>query len=157
MMLKNKKNKVEILGDGSNNQRSFNVPIWEKLGFKSYAAYIETTAAQESVSANGEFLEKDKTPLEDTIEVCESMKMANPPHPSELLEEIMIGHDMEDVAVGMGIEIDELQILLKGDMVFSEEIALRISKYFRTSQEMWLRLQKQYDEWNDPLNTENKK
>lgn len=78
------------------------------------------------------------------------IKMANPPHPAELLEEIMSGHQFEEVAKGLGIENAELQTLLTGKVPFTEEIALRISKCFQTSSEMWLRLQSQYDEWNNP-------
>ena len=68
-------------------------------------------------------------------------------HPGEILRE-----DMEDcsltakhLADSLRIKIEDLMAILGGQRALSADMALRLARYFGTSAEYWLNLQKSYD------------
>ena len=80
--------------------------------------------------------------------------MFNPPHPGELLREIIAGlreesgqaFTYEEVADLIGTTRKTLSAILNSKQSVSSEMALRLSAAFPTaSPELWLRLQAQYD------------
>lgn len=70
-----------------------------------------------------------------------------PIHPGEHLLE-MVSNDNLDLA-GLASELDmtheHLIALLRGQMRFSRDAAMRISRRFETTAEFWLNLQARYD------------
>ena len=72
------------------------------------------------------------------------------PYPGIYLKEIMFENDIfaEDLADDLGISEDELFLILNGKSKITEELANKLSEVTETSAEVWINLQKSYDESN---------
>jgi addiction module HigA family antidote len=75
------------------------------------------------------------------------MRMYNPAHPGEVLREFMGEMTVSDLAEHLGVTRVTLSRLINGNSGVSAEMALRLSEAFRTSPELWLNMQTQYDLW----------
>lgn len=79
------------------------------------------------------------------------MRMHNPPHPGEVLNELCIkplGLSVTEAAKALGVSRKTLSALINGRAGVSPEMAIRLSKVFNTSAESWLQQQMQYDLWH---------
>lgn len=79
------------------------------------------------------------------------MKMHNPPHPGEVLNELCIEPldlSVTEAARGLGVSRKTLSAILNGRAGISPEMAVRLSIAFNTSAESWLNQQLQYDLWH---------
>lgn len=75
-------------------------------------------------------------------------RMHNPPHPGAVLREwLPEGMTVTDAAANLHIARVTLSKILNGSAGISADMALRLSKWFGTSPDMWLGLQTQYDLW----------
>lgn len=75
-------------------------------------------------------------------------RMHNPPHPGAVLREwLPEGMTVTDAAAALHIARVTLSKILNGSAGISADMALRLSKWFGTSPDMWLGLQTQYDLW----------
>jgi len=73
-----------------------------------------------------------------------------PLHPGLIVKETLIdstGLSVTEAACRLKVTRTTLSRLLNGHSNISPEMALRLSKFFNTSVEMWLNLQTQYDAW----------
>jgi addiction module HigA family antidote len=78
------------------------------------------------------------------------MKMHNPPHPGEVLQELCLKPEnltVSKAARGLGVSRKTLSAILNGRAGISPEMAVRLSIAFNTSAESWLNQQNQYDLW----------
>lgn len=78
------------------------------------------------------------------------MTMHEPLHPGEIVKDALIdgaGLSVTEAASKLGISRTALSRLLNGHAGISPEMALRLSKLLRTSIEMWINIQAQYDMW----------
>lgn len=69
-------------------------------------------------------------------------------HPGEQLrEEFMrpFGLSARHLAQDIDLPIDRVQALIEQEQPFTSDIALRLSRYFGTTPEFWLNLQRDYD------------
>lgn len=76
------------------------------------------------------------------------MPMKNPPHPGRIVREDCVeplGLTITEAAKVLGVTRQALNNLVNGKAGISPEMAVRISKAFGGSPEMWLRLQVNYD------------
>lgn len=76
------------------------------------------------------------------------MLMKNPPHPGRIVRQECIeplGLTVTEVAGRLGVKRQTLNNLLNGKAGISPEMAIRLSKAFGSSAEVWLGLQMQYD------------
>ena len=79
------------------------------------------------------------------------MEMRDPAHPGEVLKDLCLeplGLTVTEVAQALGVARKTLSELINGKAGVSTEMALRLSKAFRTTPEFWLDLQQQYDLWH---------
>jgi addiction module HigA family antidote len=73
-----------------------------------------------------------------------------PTHPGEiLLEEFLKPLEMTqaEAAQKMGISTNRLNELIRGKRGVTPDTALRLSKLLKTSAEVWMRLQNDFDLW----------
>ena len=78
------------------------------------------------------------------------MEMYDPPHPGELLKELYLeplGLTVTEAAAALGVSRKTLSALLNRRCGVSPEMALRLSKAFDTSPQVWLGMQQDYDLW----------
>jgi antitoxin HigA-1 len=78
------------------------------------------------------------------------MPIHSPLHPGFLVKNALIdntGLTVTDAAQRLGITRTTLSRLLNGHMSISPEMALRLSKFFGNSINIWINLQAQYDVW----------
>lgn len=78
------------------------------------------------------------------------MKMHNPPHPGELIDEMYLQPlelTVTSAAKALGVTRQALSELVNGKTGISIDMARRLSKAFDTTPELWLNLQVQYDLW----------
>jgi len=78
------------------------------------------------------------------------MKMHNPPHPGEVLNELCLkpmGLTVTKAATALGVSRKTLSSILNGRAGISPEMAVRLSIAFDTTAESWLNQQVQYDLW----------
>jgi len=78
------------------------------------------------------------------------MKMHEPLHPGVIVKDALIdgaGLTVTAAAAKLGVTRTTLSRLLNGHIGISPEMALRLSKLFGTSIEMWINVQSQYDIW----------
>jgi len=79
------------------------------------------------------------------------MEMHDPAHPGEVVKELCLeplGLTVTEAAQALGVARKTLSELVNGRAGVSTEMALRLSKAFRTTPEFWLDLQQQYDLWH---------
>jgi antitoxin HigA-1 len=80
------------------------------------------------------------------------LKRGLPPvHPGEILKELFIeplGLTQAEFAQNLGITRKTLSMLLNEHQGVSAEMALRLSKAFNTSPDLWLNLQREFDLWH---------
>ncbi len=78
------------------------------------------------------------------------MIMHEPLHPGLIVKDALIdntGMSVTEAAERLGVSRTTLSRLLNGHAGISPEMALRLSKLFNTSIEMWVNIQAQYDVW----------
>lgn len=78
------------------------------------------------------------------------MVMHNPLHPGLIVKDALIDNTdltVTEAANRLGVTRTTLSRLLNGKSGISPEMALRLSKLFGNSIEMWVNLQAQYDVW----------
>jgi addiction module HigA family antidote len=76
------------------------------------------------------------------------MPMKNPPHPGRIVRQDCIeplGLTVTEAARVLGVTRQALNNVVNGKAGISPEMAVRLSKAFGGSSEMWLRLQVNYD------------
>jgi addiction module HigA family antidote len=74
--------------------------------------------------------------------------MKNPPHPGRIIRRDCIeplGLTITSAAQALGVTRQALNNLVNGKAGISPEMAVRLSKAFGSSPDMWLRLQVNYD------------
>ncbi len=74
----------------------------------------------------------------------------NPPHPGEVIRELCLkplGLSVTRAAKALGVTRKTLSELVNGRAGVSPEMAIRLSKAFNTTPEIWLKHQIQYDLW----------
>lgn len=69
-------------------------------------------------------------------------------HPGEYLIDLIEEYSLtqEDFAKRLGITPEIIRKLIRGETDISSDIALKLSEFTGTSSELWLNLQKQYDQ-----------
>jgi len=80
----------------------------------------------------------------------EHMLQFDPPHPGEILKtDYLIPLDLTvtEVANGLGIARKNLSAILNEKAGISPEMAIRLSKAFDTTPDLWMNLQANYDLW----------
>ena len=78
------------------------------------------------------------------------MEMFNPPHAGAVLKELYLSEykiSVTALALMIGVSRVTASELVNGKNRVSAEMALRLSKAFKTSPEFWLNIQQQYDLW----------
>ena len=78
------------------------------------------------------------------------MGMHNPPHPGGIIRRqclAPLGVSVTEAAAGLGVTRQALSDLVNEKADLSVEMAIRLSKAFGSSPEMWLGLQMAYDLW----------
>ena len=76
------------------------------------------------------------------------MPMKNPPHPGRIVRQDCVeplGLTITEAAKALGVTRQALNNLVNGKAGISPEMAVRLSKAFGGSPEMWLRLQVNFD------------
>lgn len=77
--------------------------------------------------------------------------MFNPPHPGEVIKELCLdplGLSVTAAAEALGVSRKTLSAILNCRAGISPEMAIRLSKAFGTTPEVWLKEQMQYDLWH---------
>ena len=85
-----------------------------------------------------------------TVTEVRIMKMHDPPHPGEVLQELCVeplGLTVTEVARALGVSRKTLSSILNRRAGISPEMAIRLSIAFDTTAESWLSQQTQYDLW----------
>ncbi len=78
------------------------------------------------------------------------MEMYNPPHPGEILKEEYIKPlhlSITEAALKLGVSRKALSDVVNEKAGISSVMALRLSKAFNTTPELWLGMQLDYDLW----------
>ena len=76
------------------------------------------------------------------------MPMKNPPHPGRIVRQDCVeplGLTITEAAQVLGVTRQALNNVVNGKAGISPEMAVRLSKAFGATPEMWLRLQVNYD------------
>ena len=79
------------------------------------------------------------------------MQMHRPAHPGEVLRELYLEPlklTVTDVARALGVTRKAFSELVNGRSGVSTSMALRLSKAFGTTPELWLNMQQNHDLWN---------
>ena len=78
------------------------------------------------------------------------MRMHNPPHPGEVLKELVLepmGLSIAATAQALGVSRKHLSGIINGHHSVTPEMAKRLSLAFDSSAEHWLLMQMSYDLW----------
>jgi addiction module HigA family antidote len=75
------------------------------------------------------------------------MAMKNPPHPGGVVKDCIedLGLSVTDAAKVLDVTRPTLSRVINGRSAISPEMAIRLSKAFGSTPEMWLRMQTAYD------------
>ena len=76
------------------------------------------------------------------------MRMKNPPHPGRIVRQECIeplGLTITAAAAALGVTRQALNNLVNGKAGISPEMAIRLSKVFGSSPDVWLSIQMDYD------------
>jgi len=77
-------------------------------------------------------------------------KIHKPPHPGEVLLELKmkpLGISISDVAKNIGVNKKTIKEIISKHAAVTADIAIRLSKAFGTTAELWLEMQYSYDLW----------
>jgi addiction module HigA family antidote len=69
-------------------------------------------------------------------------------HPGEILQEeflIPMGISAYKLSKSIGVQQTRISLIIKGERGITADTAMRLSKYFGTSPEFWMNLQREYD------------
>ncbi|MCG8310237.1 MAG: HigA family addiction module antitoxin [Cytophagales bacterium] len=69
-------------------------------------------------------------------------------HPGEVLQEeflIPMGISAYRLAKSIGVQQTRISLIIKGERGITADTAMRLSKYFGTTPEFWMNLQREYD------------
>jgi len=75
-------------------------------------------------------------------------RQAPPVHPGEILEQEFIkplGLNMHQLALALRVPANRVGQIVDGERGITAETALRLARYFGTSAEFWMNLQKRYE------------
>lgn len=75
----------------------------------------------------------------------------NPVHPGSVLKEMYLeplGISVTELAANLGVARRTISLLVNEHSGISAEMALRLSRAFNTSAELWLNMQQRYDLWH---------
>ncbi|QBC44452.1 HigA family addiction module antitoxin [Iodobacter fluviatilis] len=75
------------------------------------------------------------------------MRMHNPAHPGEVLQEWLIDISVTEAARKLGITRVHLSRILHGHMGISADMDLRLSASLGTTPGLWMKMQLNYDLW----------
>ena len=78
------------------------------------------------------------------------MEMFNPPHPGKVLKDLYLNEyklSITAFALRIGVSRVTASELVNGKNGVTAEMALKLSKAFGTTPELWLNMQQQYDLW----------
>ena len=75
------------------------------------------------------------------------MRMFNPPHPGSVLRDYLGDISVTAAAEHLGVTRAALSRILNGSAGISADMALRLADALRTSPELWIGMQSQYDLW----------
>ena len=78
------------------------------------------------------------------------MEMHNPPHPGEVLKGLYVeplGLKINEIAERLGVERKAISRILNGRAGISAEMAIRLSRAFNTTPDVWMNMQRGYDLW----------
>lgn len=75
------------------------------------------------------------------------MTMKNPPHPGEMIGDVLadLGVSISAAARSLGVTRQQIHNVISGRSVISPEMAFRLEKGLGSSADTWLRLQLNYD------------
>lgn len=79
------------------------------------------------------------------------MLMPDPPHPGEFVKYECLeaaGLSVERAAQGLGVTAQELSDVVNEKVGISADLAIRLSKAFGSTPELWLGIQMDYDLWH---------
>ncbi len=79
------------------------------------------------------------------------MMMYNPPHPGEDIRELYLKPmkmSVIDAAKALGVTRKTLSAIVNGRAGISADMAIRLSKVFKTTPELWVNMQSGYDLWH---------
>ena len=71
----------------------------------------------------------------------------DPPHPGDVLREYLGATYVTAAASHLGVTRAALSRILNGSAGISADMALKLSEALRTSPELWMGMQSQYDLW----------
>lgn len=77
-------------------------------------------------------------------------KMYNPPHPGEVIRELYIeplGITIKSLAEHLGVRRATISDVINGNASVSPIMAIRLAKAFKTTPDLWLGMQIDYDLW----------
>ena len=80
------------------------------------------------------------------------MQMHKPAHPGEVLKDMYLeplGLSVTEAAEALGVTRKALSELTNGRTGISTTMALRLSKAFDTTPELWLNMQQNFDLWQE--------
>ena len=69
-------------------------------------------------------------------------------HPGEILQEeflIPMGISAYKLSKSIGVQQTRISLIIKGERGITADTAMRLSKYFGTSPEFWMNLQREHD------------
>jgi antitoxin HigA-1 len=78
------------------------------------------------------------------------MIMHNPPHSGEIIKEAYLeplGLTVTDAAKALKVARKTLSAIINGNAGISPAMAIRLSRAFNTTPQLWLNMQQSYDLW----------
>lgn len=85
------------------------------------------------------------------------MIMYNPPHPGEIIKEAYLeplGLTVTEAARALKVTRKTLSAIINGRAGVSPAMAIRLSKAFNTTPQLWLNMQQSYDLWHAKKETD---
>ena len=77
--------------------------------------------------------------------------MYNPPHPGEIIKEVYLDQlelTVTKAARALDVTRKTLSSIINGKSGISPAMAIRLSKAFNTTPQLWMNMQQSYDLWN---------
>ncbi len=85
------------------------------------------------------------------------MIMHNPPHPGEIIKEAYLeplSLTVTEAAKALKVTRKTLSVIINGRAGISPAMAIRLSKAFHTTPQLWLNVQQSYDLWHAQKETD---
>lgn len=117
---------------------------WKAVGYATEVQYVPHPGPQDIAQPDSG---DGATAAASEQDVQEAVQPISPPPGEVLIEEFLtpLGITEKELAADIGVSEENISAIVKGEVVITAELSLRLARYFSTASDFWLHVQMESD------------